>query len=311
VLALFAARKDAAFFMEYKIPKYAGHYRDLRWDLYRALDDDQLARMRLVHLMDPERKLDRFRDYYLDLKMDGYMCVEGIDHVGALLQDEGPILVSVNKGTPRSVMQELESLFRPFAFCAGGRYESAFHIVYIRGAEPPLPRGIEARMRPFSAYFLPVNRRLAFGAREAEPFMSLGWGRIEQGGRWTEGMLAELHFMLKRIGALNLEIDSRTFRTQHIIVLLNGRVLEWFETDGGRTLQTIRLPGPLVDLENRLIFFMPDARSPESLGISEDDRVLGMQVYSMRFIGGPDMEADPVSSAWANFQEVCIKDDGL
>ncbi|MHC4942546.1 MAG: ArnT family glycosyltransferase [Planctomycetota bacterium] len=309
--SLLAARQDLVQFIDRKIPRHAEHFRDLRWDIYQDLGDTQRSGMRLVHLVDPERKLDRFRDYYLDLKMDGYTRVENIDQVAALLEERDPILVSINKEVPPGLIQDLEALFRRFAFCEGGRYESPFHVLFTRGLAPRLPEGLNARMHPLSGYILPLNENLCFDKHEVEPFLTASWHGAEQEGRWTEGPLAGFLFMVTRRRTLILEIDLHTYQPQHVIVLLNGTVLDWYESDGERSRHWIKLPGPLMDYENELYFYLPEARSPKSLGISNDDRVLGMKVFSMRFDELDDAPRMPGPGDTLEFLEVCKKDGDL
>ena len=66
---------------------------------------------------------------------------------------------------------------------------------------------------------------------------------------------------------------------QRVIIKLNDQqVASWTLTSAEPREQVVELPADALRGINVLIFEMPDAASPKSLGVSEDDRLLGFNV---------------------------------
>jgi hypothetical protein len=228
------------------------------------------------------------------------MYVDELVRLHRLIQEEGPIVVGIDRRTPIYLVDALD---KQFANDEGARYESPFHIVYVRGIEVRLPEGLKILKRPFSAYYLPLNRELSFRNQEVEAYLGRGWDwegrgtpdpeaylhpfwrlwRAGSSGSWSVGARAIFHLNLKRAVALRLEWQATTYKAQRIVIELNGQTLHTIQGDGTWTTYSVFLPETLLKLDNEVAFRFPDARSPLSLGESADSRRLGMLVRSMRF----------------------------
>jgi hypothetical protein len=146
---------------------------------------------------------------------------------------------------------------------------------------PPLPRTI-----PTLAF-----ERIEFSASPADPYLWYGWSAPDPKSRWTEAKEAGVVFHLADNGAgrnllLKLQISAFVVPRhprQRFSVALNGAPVADFVIDQIEPgEQTIRLPASLLRADNELIFKLPDAASPASLGLSKDPRPLGIAVYWMQ-----------------------------
>ncbi len=131
----------------------------------------------------------------------------------------------------------------------------------------------------------PFGARLAADTREVEQFLGSGWGGGEPslGLRSTRGHEASVRFGLAEIRPLEFAIEIQTVGRQRLAVELNGVPLWQGTGDGGWFRGTLGLPAGALRAENELVFLLPDAHSPKSLGLSQDDRVLGLAVRWIRF----------------------------
>ncbi|HEY0407749.1 MAG TPA: cellulose biosynthesis cyclic di-GMP-binding regulatory protein BcsB, partial [Pyrinomonadaceae bacterium] len=92
-------------------------------------------------------------------------------------------------------------------------------------------------------------------------------------------------FALEEIGSATLRVKMSPFlaagklAAQRVKVSLNGEVLTTL-TLGEREprVYSIELPRQFMRERNVLAFEMPDAEAPQRLGISEDARLLGINV---------------------------------
>jgi hypothetical protein len=163
------------------------------------------------------------------------------------------------------------------------RIDSPWYRVYVRGLKPTLPGGMDVVVQPLGVYYMPLNHEIRFNTREVDVYLGSGWCPAEPDARWSHGHRAEVHLNMRRDTALTLHMNMAAYREQRVIVELNGEVVETMHARSRFENYTVHLPGRLLGRENRLAFLLPDARSPRSLGDSEDTRVLGMRVIYMRF----------------------------
>ena len=116
----------------------------------------------------------------------------------------------------------------------------------------------------------------------------------EDGFVWSTGKWCEVHFDFKTSNghsttrSADLILDIDTFRgpleeqAQDVLVYLNGYRIGSF-TVARRTIYIATFdPRMLRPVGNVLTFDTPDSHSPKTYG-SEDNRVLGLQIYSMQF----------------------------
>lgn len=129
----------------------------------------------------------------------------------------------------------------------------------------------------------------------SERYLKEGWSTAGEGGRWTDGRLAQLSIPLDNKSAKELSVRIRfhpfiNSRQQHqrAIVLIDGKeVQRWQLTNEQVGAREFSLPISALKSETHLdvALYFPDARSPAELGISDDKRVLAMNVKSIEIYG--------------------------
>lgn len=141
---------------------------------------------------------------------------------------------------------------------------------------------------------LRLGEALNFSSDVTE-FLSLtNFSSPEEHFVWSNGRWAEVVFDLDHREdirpetpiSMHLDVDVFKFPPalpgQNVLVYCNGvRVKSAFVTE--RT--TLRCPlgvAPLLRQQNVLTFDLPDARTPQDLGVP-DDRMLGLQIFSVAF----------------------------
>ena len=147
---------------------------------------------------------------------------------------------------------------------------------------PPLPATIPAL----------TFERINFAATQADPYLWFGWSTPDPESRWTEAKEAGIVFSLSgepRAADLLLRMKLSAFIVpgrhprQRVNVFLNGTNVDGFVVEQTEPLErTITLPAKLLRMQNQLTFALPDAASPASFGLSNDDRPLGIAVYWMQ-----------------------------
>lgn len=134
----------------------------------------------------------------------------------------------------------------------------------------------------------PLGQRLAMDGQEVEGLLGRGWGQGEPalGLRSTRGHSASIRFGLDEIRPLVLTVEGETVGRQRLAVELNG-VRLWAGTgDGARFTGSLALPTKALRSDNELVFLLPDAHSPKSVGLSMDDRVLALDLRWIQFKPG-------------------------
>ena len=124
---------------------------------------------------------------------------------------------------------------------------------------------------------------------ESDSFFWYGWSPAEPQCRWTDGHDAAFVFSMTSPRDTLLTIKATGFVApgsprQRVSVALNGATLSNFElTDDSGREYTTELPAAILRDKNVLTFTLPDAKSPQRLGLSKDSRQLGLAVYWLRF----------------------------
>jgi hypothetical protein len=140
-------------------------------------------------------------------------------------------------------------------------------------------------------YVLDETIKVGAGSGDGK-FLGDGWGGPEQGYRWTVGQRASLVFELTpgqiQGGTLRLAMLAAAFRGQNIAVEANGEII------GRRFIKptpeeiAFSIPASLVQDDRLLIVFrMPEAVSPKSVGLGDDNRNLGLRLAQFRLEGQP------------------------
>lgn len=142
---------------------------------------------------------------------------------------------------------------------------------------------------PFPEVVPPLPEQIDVTRPESDPFFWYGWSPAEPQFRWTEGHDAALVFALARPRDTQLTMRVVGFVVpgqprQRVTVTLNTTVVAKFEIADDRTREyTIQLPANVIREQNVLTFNLPDAASPESLGLGKDSRKLGLAMYWLKF----------------------------
>jgi hypothetical protein len=139
---------------------------------------------------------------------------------------------------------------------------------------------------------------LQLGEAGSEVFLRerFGWSGGEGQFRRTDGSSAHLVFQAEPVGAglLELKIEpflvTRTLERQRLTVRLNGASLATLVLRDPEP-RTYRMPIPngVLKEHNLLVLDLPDARSPNSLGLSPDTREFGVKLYWLRISTEPKL----------------------
>ncbi|MCU1264979.1 MAG: hypothetical protein JWM21_1297 [Acidobacteria bacterium] len=144
--------------------------------------------------------------------------------------------------------------------------------------------------RPMTIPLLAFEK-IDFPTSRADPYLWFGWSAPDPGSRWTEANEAGIIFRLDNVPPRGLSLKTRLsgfivagkHPRQRVGIFLNGTLVESFVIESSEASErTIALPAKLLGRENELIFKLPDAASPASLGLSKDPRPLGIAVYWMQ-----------------------------
>jgi hypothetical protein len=146
----------------------------------------------------------------------------------------------------------------------------------------------EGREDPIKFPLLSIQQRLLFASSSAADYLWYGWSVREAGSRWSNADRAAVIFSiddLTRASSLKLRIFGAPFiapgklDSQRILITLNGQKLaEWTSSSSEPAERIIEIPARLLQQNNTVIFQLPDAASPRRLGVSNDDRLLGLSV---------------------------------
>jgi hypothetical protein len=153
----------------------------------------------------------------------------------------------------------------------------------------------QASEEPVEFPLSPARTRLDFSNEAAARYLWYGWSSREGVGRWTDRAKAALVFSLNPARNENIQIKQpqtiklRIFggpflapgklEAQRVMVELNDTsIAQWRLTSSAPTEHTIEIPASLLREKNVLVFRFPDAVSPISLGLSDDWRLLGLNI---------------------------------
>jgi hypothetical protein len=147
----------------------------------------------------------------------------------------------------------------------------------------------EGREEPVEFPLLAPHTRLQFSSEDAEKYLWYGWSGREVFSHWTNSGKAALVFSVaestQKQPSIKLKIYGGPFiapdkvNAQRVMVDLNDKTIaQWTLTNPEPAEHTIDIPAGLLRDRNALVFRLPDAASPRTLGISEDWRLLGFNV---------------------------------
>lgn len=141
---------------------------------------------------------------------------------------------------------------------------------------------------------LPKGMPLGFGTNGvAVGWLESGWGAPERWGTWSSGNQAVLQIDSRDLpdvhGPLSLYLEAHAFlgprnSVQHISVEVNGEPAGQYTVHYPNNKFSMQIPLGQVDPESRrmihVVFDLPDAASPRSLGINSDGRNLAFALLS-------------------------------
>jgi hypothetical protein len=142
---------------------------------------------------------------------------------------------------------------------------------------------------PFPDLVPSMQEQIDVTKPESDALFWYGWSAAESQFRWTNGHEATVVFAVSNRRDTLLTMKAGAFVVpgsprQRVSVALNGAVLSNFEImDDSVHENTIELPANLFRDKNVLTFTLPDAKSPQSLGLSKDPRKLGLSLYWLKF----------------------------
>lgn len=150
------------------------------------------------------------------------------------------------------------------------------------------PQFLAGFLRPPSPAAMSAIRfgSIDFSKPESDSYLWYGWSAAETEYRWTDGKEAALLFGLTPVTDIQLQMKLTPFlpkgkiSEQRVYLTLNGQRMETLvlKKDEASEYKLI-LPKEVLRERNLLIFGLPDANSPKSLGVSDDPRQLGIAMY--------------------------------
>ena len=154
---------------------------------------------------------------------------------------------------------------------------------------PQFLAGYQLPPAPVQAPLIESGLRLEFGTPAVEKYLWYGWSGPEAGFRWTDGHEAAIVFRGEPSNQLKVRIKAAPFiggsvNSQKVTLTFNGERLKEFELAAGPPQEIeVTIPATNMGTDNVLKFQLPNAASPRSLGLSDDDRLLGLRVEWVEF----------------------------
>ena len=141
---------------------------------------------------------------------------------------------------------------------------------------------------PRPTEFPAADVRIEFSRSTAEPYLWYGWSGSEPQFRWTNGREAAIVFGLDEISDAELLMKAapllmaNKLDQQRVTIRLNDQPLTTLTlTQAVAQELSVPLPKEMLRTNNTLIFDLPDARTPQSLGMNRDPRKLALAVFWM------------------------------
>ncbi|MEQ8168083.1 MAG: hypothetical protein ABRQ38_04235 [Candidatus Eremiobacterota bacterium] len=138
-----------------------------------------------------------------------------------------------------------------------------------------------------------TGERILFGnGGNGELYQLTGWSHPEDGFTWTEGKKAELLLPVDNTSDMTARVSVSPFlredkiKSQKVNIYINGKKSgQWILKSPETSLQEFKIQKNLIkDKSVKITFELPDAKSPASLGISQDIRELAIQVWSILIV---------------------------
>ena len=159
----------------------------------------------------------------------------------------------------------------------------------------PKPFRDEDEAAPVLPYV--AGQRIDFSsAGSGQRYVRSGWSVGESWGRWSLGKTALLRLRLSPLppaSSISLQLRLLAYVNdrhpeQNVAVSVNGKQVRNLsfhaEQKGGEAREETIAANVGADGEIALSLYTPDAASPRSLGLGDDDRVLGVGLVSLRVL---------------------------
>ncbi|GAA3402992.1 DUF7024 domain-containing protein [Paenibacillus hodogayensis] len=127
--------------------------------------------------------------------------------------------------------------------------------------------------------------------KESIKFLGTGWSHMEEWGTWTDGEWANVFFVMNK-DAINadqvLTINATAFSKQgprKINIFINQKLLQEISVEPEIQQELkVKIPKNFIEADGflHLQFQSKDLVSPKQLGISEDNRLIGLWVHSLK-----------------------------
>jgi hypothetical protein len=151
--------------------------------------------------------------------------------------------------------------------------------------QPQFLAGLIPPPFPPNVPLLEKNTSIDFTTRDAEKYLWYGWSIAEPESRWSNATHATMIFSLREIAPLSLKVRMAPFlfpqklEEQRVTIILNGRNLSTLSLRNSELADfSLSLPADSLRAKNILDFQILGAVTPASLGVSEDQRQLGIRV---------------------------------
>jgi len=223
-----------------------------------------------------------------------------LDHATELKQiiDRGPTFCEeIKRRGFRNIIISPPEYLEPYDPGTVSQFElekCSLPVVDLRPQGTPLPNHPnfvvrEGREEPLEFPPLNLGTRLQFSSAATDKYLWYGWSGRELFSHWTNSGKAALLFSvaeeLRKQPRVNLKIYGGPFiaqgkvEAQRVTIELNEQAIaHWTLTDPEPREHTIEIPNGLLREKNALVFHLPDAASPRTLGVSQDWRLLGFNV---------------------------------
>jgi hypothetical protein len=139
-----------------------------------------------------------------------------------------------------------------------------------------------------------LGEKIDFRTEISDQYVWYGWSGREACCRWSNAGRAAIVFSLEKTGASRLEIRMNPFiapgkvNEQRVGVELNGERVKTLDLrEAEPQTYSVELPGRLLRERNVLTLSLPDAESPAALKLSDDSRLLGINVQWMQIERSP------------------------
>lgn len=128
--------------------------------------------------------------------------------------------------------------------------------------------------------------RLDFASAQIDPYLWYGWSAHEPASRWTDRGAATIIFALDKPQTCVLRLNMAAFLApgkldaQRVDVEINNQLIAHLKLINNEAQTfSVNVPVDVLREHNVLKFRLPDAAAPKTLQVSEDTRLLGINMH--------------------------------